>query len=155
MSAISRPAATSWWCFSTARAPTSATIGAAPTYGSRRVSARNISRSRSPITRAPSSPSSRSRTGNSARMTPGRLSLGLAIALLAAVPDVWAARNSNPDKLPSIRVQDLHYGDVLFHFWADEDAGLAALTRLEAYNHWQRMPHHALHAQLLRAGLYL
>lgn len=88
-------------------------------------------------------------------MTPGRLSLGLAIALLAAVPDVWAARNSNPDKLPSIRVQDLHYGDVLFHFWADEDAGLAALTRLEAYNHWQRMPHHAVDAQLLAAGLYL
>jgi hypothetical protein len=89
-------------------------------------------------------------------MTPGRLCLGLAIALLAAaVPDVWAARKSNPDKLPSIRVQDLHYGDVLFHFWADEDAGLAALTRLEAYNHWQRMPHHAIDAQLLAAGLYL
>ncbi len=52
-------------------------------------------------------------------------------------------------------MQDLHYGDVLFHFWADQDAGLEALTRLEAYNHWQRMPHHAVDAQLLAAGLYL
>ena len=89
-------------------------------------------------------------------MTPGRLLLGLAVALLAvAQPLAWAARKSDPDKLPSIRVQDLHYGDVLFHFWADEDSGLEALTRLEAYNHWQRMPHHAFDAQLLAAGLYL
>jgi hypothetical protein len=89
-------------------------------------------------------------------MRPGRRSLGLAIALLAAgQPAAWAAHKSDPDKLPSIRVQDLHYGDVLFHYWADEDSGLQALTRLEAYNHWQRMPHHAVDAQLLAAGLYL
>ena len=89
-------------------------------------------------------------------MTPGRRSVGLAIALLAAgMPDVWAAHKSDPDKLPSIRVQDLHYGDVLFHYWADEDSGLKALTRLEAYNYWRRMPHHAIDAQLLAAGLYL
>src|ERR1700728_365130 len=85
-----------------------------------------------------------------------RQSLGLAIALLAAgLSQVWAARRSDPDKLPSIKVQDLHYGDVLFHYWADEDSGLETLTRLEAYNHWQRMPHHAVDAQLLAAGLYL
>ncbi|HEY4974572.1 MAG TPA: tetratricopeptide repeat protein, partial [Steroidobacteraceae bacterium] len=89
-------------------------------------------------------------------MRPGRQSLLLAVALLAAgQPHAWAARKSDPDKLPSIKVQDLHYGDVLFHYWADEDAGLQALTRLEAYNHWQRMPHHAIDAQLLAAGLYL
>ena len=89
-------------------------------------------------------------------MTTGRLCLGLAAALLAVgQPGAWAARKADPDKLPSIRVQDLHYGDVLFHFWADEDSGLEALTRLEAYNHWQRMPHHAIDAQLLAAGLYL
>ena len=62
-------------------------------------------------------------------MTPGRLLLGLAVALLAvAQPLAWAARKSDPDKLPSIRVQDLHYGDVLFHFWADEDSGSASLS---------------------------
>jgi hypothetical protein len=83
-------------------------------------------------------------------------SLGLATALLAAgLAPLRAAQHRDPDKLPSIKVQDLHYGDVLFHYWADEDSGLEALTRLEAYNHWQRMPHHAVDAQLLAAGLYL
>ena len=78
------------------------------------------------------------------------------MALLAAgLPAARAAHKSAPDKLPSIRVQDLHYGDVLFHYWADEDGGLDALTRLEAYNYWQRMPHHAVDSQLLAAGLYL
>jgi tetratricopeptide (TPR) repeat protein len=89
-------------------------------------------------------------------MTPGRRFLGLAMALLAAgLPAARAAHKNDPDKLPSIRVQDLHYGDVLFHYWADQDAGLGALTRLEAYNHWQRMPHHAVDSQLLAASLYL
>src|ERR1700683_2121606 len=156
MSAISRPAHMSWWCCSTARVRTNAIIDAAPTCASKRASAPNTSRSRSPITRARSSPNSRSRIGNNAHMRSGFRSLGLAIALLAAgLSQVWAARRSDPDKLPSIKVQDLHYGDVLFHYWADEDAGLEALTRLEAYNHWQRMPHHAVDAQLLAAGLYL
>jgi hypothetical protein len=81
--------------------------------------------------------------------------LVLALALLAAVtPAAWA-RKARPEALPSIHVRDLHYGDVLFHFWADEDSGLQALTRLEAYTQWQRMPHHALDAQLLAAGMYL
>ncbi|HEY1725838.1 MAG TPA: hypothetical protein VGF89_10465 [Steroidobacteraceae bacterium] len=84
--------------------------------------------------------------------------LGLAVSLLAAaavVPQASAARKADPDKLPSIKVQDLFYGDVLFHFWADEDSGWEALTRLEAYRHWELMPHHAIDAQLLAAGLYL
>jgi hypothetical protein len=89
-------------------------------------------------------------------MRAGLRSLGLAAALLAAgLAPLRAAQHRDPDKLPSIKVQDLHYGDVLFHYWADEDSGLEALTRLEAYNHWQRMPHHAVDAQLLAAGLYL
>ncbi|HEY3730609.1 MAG TPA: hypothetical protein VGL28_05040 [Steroidobacteraceae bacterium] len=91
-------------------------------------------------------------------MGPVRRYLGLAVALLAAatvVPQALAARKSDPDKLPSIKVQDLFYGDVLFHFWADEDSGWEALTRLEAYRQWQLMPHHAIDAQLLAAGLYL
>jgi hypothetical protein len=89
-------------------------------------------------------------------MRAGLRSLGLATALLAAgLAPLRAAQHRDPDKLPSIKVQDLHYGDVLFHYWADQDSGLEALTRLEAYNHWQRMPHHAVDAQLLAAGLYL
>lgn len=74
---------------------------------------------------------------------------------LAAPGAVLAAKRGNPDALPPITVQDLHYGDVLFHYWADQDSGLETLTRLEAYAHWGLMPHHALDAQLLAAGLYL
>ena len=50
-------------------------------------------------------------------------------------------------------MQDLHYGDVLFHFYAGDT--FEALTRLEAYQHWQRMPHHDQDADLLAGGLYL
>jgi hypothetical protein len=58
-----------------------------------------------------------------------------------------------PPTLRPVFVQDLHYGDVLFHFYAGDDFG--ALTRLEAYQHWQRMPHHDQDAELLAGGLYL
>jgi hypothetical protein len=65
---------------------------------------------------------------------------------------VAAARKPN-DKLPVTRVQDLHYGDVLFQTFIGED--FEALTRLEAYTHWQQMPHHKGEADLLAGGLYL
>ncbi len=70
-----------------------------------------------------------------------------------AGPVAWAAHKSNPDNLPKQRVQDLHYGDVLFHFYAGDD--FEALTRLEAYEHWQRMPHNEQDAAMLAGGLYL
>jgi hypothetical protein len=57
------------------------------------------------------------------------------------------------EKLPVTRVQDLHYGDVLFTTFVGDD--FEALTRLEAYNHWQLMPHHQGEAELLAGGLYL
>jgi hypothetical protein len=83
-------------------------------------------------------------------------SSGLAVLLLAAAtPAAWAKHKTDPNKLPSIKVQDLHYGDVLFHYWADEDSGLQALTLDGAYTQWNRMPHHAADAELLAAGLYL
>jgi hypothetical protein len=65
----------------------------------------------------------------------------------------WAAHRHADDSLPRFHVQDLHYGDVLFHFYAGEE--FEALTRLEAYEHWQRMPHHEQDAALLAGGLYL
>jgi hypothetical protein len=83
---------------------------------------------------------------------------GLACALLIALAGTsaaWAKHKSDPNKLPSIKVQDLHYGDVLFHFWSDEDSGLQTLTLLGAYTQWNRMPNHEADAQLLAAGLYL
>ncbi len=78
-------------------------------------------------------------------------------ALLAAVlalPGAPAsARRHDPEKIPITHVRDLHYGDALFYFYQDED--FEALTRLLAYAHWQRMPHHVDEAQLLEGGLYL
>ncbi len=62
---------------------------------------------------------------------------------LHAHPRRSSAQRGNPDALAPVRIQDLAYGDVLFHYWADEDSGLEALTRLEAYEHWNLMPHHA------------
>ncbi|HEY1589490.1 MAG TPA: tetratricopeptide repeat protein, partial [Rhodanobacter sp.] len=81
---------------------------------------------------------------------------GVVLALLvalAASPAAQAARKTDPDKLPSIKVQDLHYGEVLFQFYSGEE--FQALTELEAFSQWQRMPHHAHDADLLAGGLYL
>jgi lipopolysaccharide biosynthesis regulator YciM len=80
----------------------------------------------------------------------------LILLLLGGVlagPAAWAAHRADPDNLPKERVQDLHYGDVLFHFYAGDD--FEALTRLEAYEHWQRMPRNEQDAALLAGGLYL
>jgi len=74
-----------------------------------------------------------------------------AVLALAAVPAL--ARRHDPEKLPEIRVRDLHYGDALFYYYQHDD--LEALTRLEAYEYWKRMPHHEEDAQLLMGGLYL
>ena len=72
-----------------------------------------------------------------------------------ASPALPASHQSQPQPvaLPPVYVRDLHYGDVLFHFYAGED--FEALTRLEAYQHWQLMPHHDQDVELLAGGLYL
>jgi hypothetical protein len=103
------------------------------------------------------SPSSKSRTGNS-RLSPRLFRRALlivgALALCAAGPA--AARRHDPEKLPLTHVRDLHYGDVLFYFFQDTpEADLEALTRLLAYEHWGRVPHHEDDALLLEGGLYL
>jgi hypothetical protein len=63
------------------------------------------------------------------------------------------ARMHDPEKLPTTRIRDLHYGDVLFYLYQGED--LTAATRLLAYEQWQRIPHHEAEGQLLLGGLYL
>jgi hypothetical protein len=78
------------------------------------------------------------------------LCAGLVLAL-ATGPAL--ARRHDPEKLPEIRVRDLHYGDALFYYYQHDD--FEALTRLAAYEHWNRMPHHGEDAQLLMGGLYL
>ena len=70
---------------------------------------------------------------------------------VAGAGGAWAAATT--DKLAAIRVQDLHYGDVLFHFYQDDN--FEALTRLLAYGQWGRLPHHLADAELLAGGLYL
>jgi hypothetical protein len=77
-----------------------------------------------------------------------------ACVLLAALASVaQAAQSHDPQKLAPIRVQDLQYGDVLFHYYQQDD--FEALTRLLAYQHWNQLPHHELDSQLLLGGLYL
>ncbi|MFZ1866906.1 MAG: tetratricopeptide repeat protein [Steroidobacteraceae bacterium] len=75
-----------------------------------------------------------------------------AVTLLAAAAPA-AARLHDPEALPEVRIQDLPYGDVLFYYYQGKD--FQAATRLLAYDHWQKMPHHEADARLLLAGLYL
>jgi lipopolysaccharide biosynthesis regulator YciM len=77
--------------------------------------------------------------------------LALAFGVAASGPSV--ARRHDPEKLPDTRIRDLHYGDVLFYFYQEED--FEAITRLTAYQHWNLIPHHEEEGQLLLGGLYL
>ena len=64
---------------------------------------------------------------------------------LAAKPEV--------DKLSPTVVRDLHFGDALFYYYQGQD--FEAITRLQAYRQWGRMPHHDAETNLLLGGLYL
>src|SRR3954470_13164855 len=76
----------------------------------------------------------------------------LAAIVASTAPAAFAARK-NADKIPQTKIQDLHYGDVLFYFYQDDD--FEAITRLNAYDQWGLMPHHTAESQLLLGGLYL
>src|ERR1700753_513548 len=78
-------------------------------------------------------------------------SFALAVGAMASVPA--DARKHDPEKLPVTRIRDLHYGDVLFYYFQDDD--FEAITRLTAYQHWNLIPHHEDEGQLLLGGLYL
>jgi hypothetical protein len=81
-------------------------------------------------------------------------SLALVAALAVAVLGAEArAADADRETTRLTRVQDLHYGDVLFHFYQDEN--FEALTRLLAYTHWDQLPHHLAEADLLAGGMYL
>jgi hypothetical protein len=85
-----------------------------------------------------------------------RLSLliaSVALALAVGASGPAAARRHDPEKLPVTRIRDLHYGDVLFYLYQDDD--FEAITRLTAYQHWNLIPHHEDEGQLLLGGLYL
>ena len=73
----------------------------------------------------------------------------LAILLLAQATTAAAQDSARQ----SGRVRDLHYGDVLFHFYQGDHLG--ALVRLQAARHFDRLEHHTTEARLLEGGLYL
>ena len=81
--------------------------------------------------------------------------------LLAAIVALGAtaaaeARRHDPEKLSEGHIRDLHFGDVLFLYFQQDDAhDFEALTRSLAYLHWGRMPHHAEDAELIAGSLYL
>jgi tetratricopeptide (TPR) repeat protein len=78
-----------------------------------------------------------------------------AIVALAAAAGAEARRH-DPEKLSEGHIRDLHFGDVLFlYFQQDDEHDFEALTRILAYQHWGRMPHHSEDAELIAGSLYL
>ena len=82
-----------------------------------------------------------------------RLLASVALAVTVAASGPAAARRHDPEKLPVTRIRDLHYGDVLFYLYQNDD--FEAITRLTAYQHWKLIPHHEDEGELLLGGLYL
>jgi hypothetical protein len=82
------------------------------------------------------------------------LFLAAVVALAAAAGA--EARRHDPEKLSEGHIRDLHFGDVLFQYFQEDDPhDFEALTRVLAYQHWGRMPHHAEDAELIAGSLYL
>jgi hypothetical protein len=81
----------------------------------------------------------------------------LVAALVAAALATGARAADDADKLPADPplhpVLDPHYGDVLFEFY--QGRYFPAITKLEVSQHFDRMPHHADEAEILRGGLLL
>ena len=72
----------------------------------------------------------------------------VAITILS-VPVAFAGKKSAPEG----EIRDLYYGEVLFHFFQDDE--FTALTHLLAAQQLGRVTHHAAEARLLLGGLYL
>jgi hypothetical protein len=79
----------------------------------------------------------------------GAALLGAVFAVVAASP----ARSNEEAAAAHQTVQDLHYGDVLFHFYQGDY--FAALVRLQGARHFERLAHHETDAALLEGGLDL
>jgi hypothetical protein len=76
-------------------------------------------------------------------LPPFLAALGMTLAAVAAADDAPAPRE----------VRDLHYGEVLFHFYQEDYFN--ALIRLLAARSQERVEHHAAEAELLLGGMYL
>jgi len=87
---------------------------------------------------------------------PSIRALLLAVLVAFAAAGAVEARRHDPEKLSEGHIRDLHFGDVLFLYFQQNDASdFEALTRVLAYQHWGRMPHHAEDAELIAGSLYL
>jgi lipopolysaccharide biosynthesis regulator YciM len=79
--------------------------------------------------------------------------IGALLALSPALSSRAMAAKKEVDKLSPTVVRDLHFGDALFYYYQGQD--FEAITRLQAYRQWTRMPHHDAEVDLLLGGLYL
>jgi hypothetical protein len=79
--------------------------------------------------------------------------IGGALLPLACAWALEAPLKPDPDGLPPRQVEDLHFGDVLFHYYQDDY--FEAITRLLAARELGRLPHTQGEAELLLGGLYL
>lgn len=76
------------------------------------------------------------------------------LAVAACLAPLAAVRaDETTGTLKPTTVKDLHYGDVLFHFFQDDYFG--ALTRLRAAQSKSRVSNHLDESELLLGGLYL
>ena len=87
------------------------------------------------------------------RVCTALLLVPLALSALQAEAADEPTAPTAPDNLPVTRIQDLHYGDVLFYFYQGDD--FEAITRLNSYDQWGQLSHHKHDSQLLLGGLYL
>ncbi len=94
----------------------------------------------------------RDEAGTSRRLTRRGVPL-FVVALCILGAGVARAGRDASDLPPPSKIQDLDYGDVLFHFFQDDYFG--ALVRLEAGRDFGRLSHHDADAELLAGGLYL
>ncbi|MBW8832434.1 MAG: hypothetical protein JF606_24145 [Burkholderiales bacterium] len=75
------------------------------------------------------------------------------LAVAAAVASAFAGGVRAAADAPPHTVQDPHYGDGLFHFF--QDRYFSSITSLMVSQHFERMPHHADEAEILRGGMLL
>lgn len=81
-----------------------------------------------------------------------RAAAGVVAGACAALALGVAPARAADDPPPHV-VQDPHYGDGLFYFY--QDRYFTALTTLMVSQHFNRLPHHADEAEVLRGGMLL